>query len=321
MGGPERACTAHLGNPNLFGFAQVGGRCKFSVGGLRQAELYVRSMEQGSGDPSQYNPAPQAAKGPGRGRKRMSIGARVDRFAFWLGVKNQGTKQFALETYFYLEHLLWALCAIFPQPIRRIVFRLIFRRFGASAIIDYGVYVRYAWKVSIGNGSILNRGCRIYASYALRDAEIIIGDRVALGPDVVLCGAGHDYATLDLVDTAETISIHQYAWVGARSIILPGVEIGEGAVVGAGSVVTRNVRPWTVVAGNPAREIKQRTLRYPAGTSMHSTTAKTSGWSEPVSPVLEPSDPAASSILAPTPQGAAATSPAPGSAREPSSEA
>ena len=83
---------------------------------------------------------------------------------------------------------------------------------------------------------MLNRGCRIYASFAVQDAYIIIGDHVALGPDVILCGGGHDYNDITLPVTAKTISIHDYAWIGCRAIILPGVIIGKGAVVGAGSV-------------------------------------------------------------------------------------
>jgi acetyltransferase-like isoleucine patch superfamily enzyme len=58
--------------------------------------------------------------------------------------------------------------------------------------------------------------------------------------------------------------IEDHVWIGARAIISPGVRIGEGAVIGAGSVVTRDVEPYTIVAGNPARFIKERSrdLRY-----------------------------------------------------------
>jgi acetyltransferase-like isoleucine patch superfamily enzyme len=169
-------------------------------------------------------------------------------------------KRIAFEAYSYLEHLLWALCAILPPFLRKAVFRLAFKHFGEGCIIDYGVYVRYPWKVSIGQGSILNRGCRLYPSYAVRDAEIIIGKQVAIGPDVVLCSAGHDHASLALTDTAETIRIHDHVWIGARSVILPGVEIGEGTVVGAGSVVTHSLPAWCVAVGNPARANKERKI-------------------------------------------------------------
>jgi len=55
------------------------------------------------------------------------------------------------------------------------------------------------------------------------------------------------------------VSIGDKCWIGAKSIILKGVRIGEGAIVGAGSVVTKNVPPWTIVAGNPARVIRELT--------------------------------------------------------------
>ena len=57
------------------------------------------------------------------------------------------------------------------------------------------------------------------------------------------------------------IVIDDYAWIATNSIILPGVTIGKGAVVGAGSVVTKSVPPYQVVAGNPARIVKERTLK------------------------------------------------------------
>jgi acetyltransferase-like isoleucine patch superfamily enzyme len=168
--------------------------------------------------------------------------------------------KFAFQMYFYLERLLWGLCDVMPPPLRMAFLRLAFKRLAKGSIVDYGVYVRYPWKVSIGKCSVLNRGCRLYSSYQVRDAEIIIGDHVAVGPDVVFCGAGHDHTTLDLVDLAATIRIDDHAWIGARSVLLPGIIVGKGAVVGAGSVVTGEVSPWTIVAGNPARLIKQRTL-------------------------------------------------------------
>jgi acetyltransferase-like isoleucine patch superfamily enzyme len=164
------------------------------------------------------------------------------------------------QFYFYLERLAWGLCEIIPPPVRMAVLRLSFKRLGKGSVVDYGVYVRYPWKVSVGDCSTLNRGCRLYSSYAVTDAEIIIGDHVAIGPDVVFCGAGHDHSTLDLDDIAATIRVEDYAWIGARSVILPGIIIGKGAVIGAGSVVTRSVPPWSIVAGNPARLIKERIL-------------------------------------------------------------
>jgi len=64
---------------------------------------------------------------------------------------------------------------------------------------------------------------------------------------------GHDWSNI----RSGPVVIEKGAWVGAGSIVLKGVTIGEGAVIGAGSVVTRSVPPWTIVAGNPARKIRE----------------------------------------------------------------
>ncbi|WP_164988482.1 acyltransferase [Bradyrhizobium betae] len=164
------------------------------------------------------------------------------------------------QYYRYAEHLFWTVCDLLPPFLRRLIFKLAFKRLGAGAIIDYGVYVRYPWIVSIGDGSILNQGCRIYPSFLVKGAEIVIGKGVALSPGVTLCGASHDHGSLELPDTAGTIRIHDRAWIGANALVLPGVEIGEGAVIGAGSVVTKDVPPWSVGVGNPLTVIKSREI-------------------------------------------------------------
>ena len=91
--------------------------------------------------------------------------------------------------------------------------------------------------------------------------EIVIGAQATVSQGVKLCSASHDISSRIMELITSPIRIGENAWVAGWSIILPGVTIGEGAVVGAGSVVTKNVEPWTVVAGNPAKVIKRRELR------------------------------------------------------------
>lgn len=147
-----------------------------------------------------------------------------------------------------------------PYFIRDLFFRATLKKFGKNGFIDYGVYIRYPFKVSIGNNVWINRNCSLYPSAQVKQAEIVIGNNVAIGPETSIFSAGHDYMQLHLPDIAKTIKIGDYVWIGGRSIILPGVEIGEGAVVGAGSVVTKNIDPYTIVAGNPAKIIKKRRI-------------------------------------------------------------
>ncbi len=77
----------------------------------------------------------------------------------------------------------------------------------------------------------------------------------------MLCGGTHDLSSQRMPLLVGDIDIGKEVFIGARAIVLPGVTIGEGAVVAAGAVVTKDVEPWSVVGGNPARFIKKRELR------------------------------------------------------------
>lgn len=112
-------------------------------------------------------------------------------------------------------------------------------------------------------GSHIRIGARVFANVglvALDVAAITIGDDVQIGPNVQLLTPTHPLdAELRRAkwEAAEPIVIERNAWLGGGVIVLPGVTVGENAVVGAGAVVTKNVSPNVVVAGNPAREIRQ----------------------------------------------------------------
>ena len=107
--------------------------------------------------------------------------------------------------------------------------------------------------ISIGEGTFVNYNCTM-----LDLAEIRIGDNCLIGPDVGIYTAGHrlkpEGRVLDVYGLP--ITIGNDVWIGGHSAILPGVTIGNGAVIAAGSVVTKDVAPRTLVGGNPARPIK-----------------------------------------------------------------
>lgn len=90
--------------------------------------------------------------------------------------------------------------------------------------------------------------------------KIELGDGVVLSQDSYLCTASHDITDDRMRLVTKSIIIGDNVWIASRAVILPGVRIGEGAVVAAGAVVTKDVEPWTVVGGNPAKFIKKRVL-------------------------------------------------------------
>ena len=91
--------------------------------------------------------------------------------------------------------------------------------------------------------------------------EIVVGDQSVVSQGVKLCTASHDLTSKIMELCVRPIVIGSNAWIAGWSIILPGVVIGDGVVVAAGAVVIKDVEPWTVVGGNPAKFIKRRMLR------------------------------------------------------------
>jgi putative colanic acid biosynthesis acetyltransferase WcaF len=89
-------------------------------------------------------------------------------------------------------------------------------------------------------------------------AEISIGKRAVISQGVHLCTGSHDYESTNFQLFALPIVVGSRAWVAADAFVGPGVTIGEGAVIGARAVVTDDIEPWVVVAGNPARVVKRR---------------------------------------------------------------
>ena len=108
-----------------------------------------------------------------------------------------------------------------------------------------------------------------HSIYMSQNAKIIIGDDVLFGPRVMVI-TGNDRYDVEGKTIYETLSLEKHEdddedvifegdnWIGAGSIILKGVRVGKGSIIGAGSVVTKDVPPYVIVAGNPAKKIKDR---------------------------------------------------------------
>jgi len=124
-----------------------------------------------------------------------------------------------------------------------------------SVIEDFATINNGVGDVIIGSDSMIGLGCTIIG-------PVSIGNSVILAQNVVVSGLNHNYQDITLPISkqgvfTDSITIDHEAWIGANTSIIPGVKIGKHAVVAAGSVVTRDVPDFCVVAGNPARIIKQ----------------------------------------------------------------
>lgn len=131
------------------------------------------------------------------------------------------------------------------------------RAFGAK--IAAGVKVQGSaeiwqpWKLTIGENSWIDGEVKLYSV-----DEIKIGANVVISEGAFICTASHDITSEAFELVTKPVEIGDSAWIAARAIVLPGRKVGEGAVVAAGAVVTRDVASDNVVAGNPARVIGKR---------------------------------------------------------------
>src|SRR5918992_2577312 len=125
-------------------------------------------------------------------------------------------------------------------------------RIGRGCLLQDGIYLRAGTqgKIVIGDGAALNSFCRIFGH-----GTVEIGEDTQIGPGSLITTTGHDYRG-ELETSFKSVVIGKGVWIGANVTVLPGIEIGDYAVIGAGSVVTKNIPPRAVAVGVPARVIK-----------------------------------------------------------------
>lgn len=143
------------------------------------------------------------------------------------------------------------------RPIRSSVGRSLFKFAGSNINIEKGARFGTGRNVQIGSNSGLGVNCQILGSVSL-------GSNVMMGPDVMFISTTHRFDQTDVpmieqgFEDDRPIVVEDDVWIGARCICLPGVRIGKGSVIGAGSVVTKPIPDYSVAAGNPARIIRSR---------------------------------------------------------------
>jgi acetyltransferase-like isoleucine patch superfamily enzyme len=138
------------------------------------------------------------------------------------------------------------------HALRLPVYRLFFQ-VDATASVLLGVTCR-GFRITIGRGSIVNSGTILDG----RGAELRIGDYVDIAPNVRIWTLDHDPDSPRHAERPRPVTIEDFAWIASGATILPGVTLGQGCVVAAGSVVTKDVEAFAIVGGIPARKIGER---------------------------------------------------------------
>ena len=155
------------------------------------------------------------------------------------------------------------------KPFREMLCRRMFKKCGTNITIERHASFGYegalvGYDIEIGSNSLISRN-----SYLESSGGIIIGENVKMGPELIIFSRdhAHDDITKPIFDenytcgqgyTYNPVIIEDNVWIGARVIILPGVTIGRMSIIGAGTVVTKDVPAYSIFAGNPGRVVKMR---------------------------------------------------------------
>lgn len=165
-----------------------------------------------------------------------------------------------------LWQIVWPLaCGWTPKPCnawRLLVLRIFGAQIHGRPFVHSRARIAQPWNLTLHH-----RACLGEYSTAYSLGKIEIGADATIAQEAYLCTGTHDFTSPTLALQTAPIHVGRGAFVGARSFILPGLKLGEGCVIGAASVVTKNVPAYAIMAGNPARRIGDRP---PGGVPGHS---------------------------------------------------
>jgi acetyltransferase-like isoleucine patch superfamily enzyme len=140
------------------------------------------------------------------------------------------------------------------RTLRNTYLRNYLGHFGDDTSVQMGCRFANGRKIFLGNRNVINFGCFLDG----RQYQIHTGNDVSIGPEASILTLGHDPRSPEFADKGGDVIVGHHVWIAYRAIILPGVKVGDGAVIGAGAVVTKDVDPYTIVAGNPAKVVSKR---------------------------------------------------------------
>jgi putative colanic acid biosynthesis acetyltransferase WcaF len=161
----------------------------------------------------------------------------------------------------YIARILWYLLGqrllrsqlLTSYSMKAALLRLFGAKVGKGVVIKPGVRVKYPWRLEVGDHVWIGEDAWIDNLDDVR-----IGSHVCLSQGVYLCTGNHDWKVASFDYRLSGIVVGMGAWIGAKSLVAPGVQVNEYAILAAGSVATRHLAPAQVYAGNPAIRVRDR---------------------------------------------------------------
>lgn len=146
---------------------------------------------------------------------------------------------------------------VLSMKFRYLLARNTFKKCGKNVNLENKAYFGSGSNLEIGDNSGIGTRCELYG-------KVIIGKDVMMAPEVIILTRNHKFSRTDVpmrlqgMNKEKKVIIGDDVWIGTRVIIMPGVRIGKGSIIAAGSIVTKNVLPYSIVGGVPAKLIKSR---------------------------------------------------------------
>lgn len=164
------------------------------------------------------------------------------------------------ESYFLdFSLMLLHLATYIPShTLRNGIWRAFGLKIGTMSTLHTGVRVFDPRNIEVGDGTIIG-----FATFIDGRAKVKIGNHTDIASEVMIYSQEHDLSAPDFKARSGKVIIGDYVFIGPRAIILPGVNIGDAAVIAAGAVVTKDVEPGSIVGGVPAKLIAERNLKNP----------------------------------------------------------
>ena len=157
----------------------------------------------------------------------------------------------------YFVNIIFFKSSIFPFNFIKVFFLKFFgARVGKGVVVKPNVNIKYPWKLNIGNYVWIGENVWIDNL-----GKVIIENNVCISQGALLLCGNHNYKKSEFNLIVSEIIIKNGAWVGAKSIVCPGVIVDNHSVLSVGSVATQNTEPYSIYQGNPAKKIKNRVIK------------------------------------------------------------
>ena len=137
--------------------------------------------------------------------------------------------------------------------VRRALLRLFGCTVGENARIRPSVRIEQPWNLTVGKNVVIGDRANVYCL-----GKIVIGDNVSISQQAHLCAGSHDFTKRNFPLLRPPITIEDHAWIAADAYVAPNVTVHEGAILGARGAAFKDLEPWTIYGGNPAKALGER---------------------------------------------------------------